>query len=974
MATTGSPTFGDLLRRYRVLACLTQEVLAERAHLSTRAIKSLEQGINRAPRAATLALLVEAMALSPEARATLVAAAQQDTHTAREGAERSASIGDTAPLLVGRAQELALLSEHLAGVGPPVLLLAGEPGIGKSRLLRHAAEQAPAAGWQVLVGGCQRRGGQEPYAPLLQALAAALAGRTHTELRAMLRGCAWMVRLLPELANGPIEPLPAWSMSPEQERRLMIGAVERLLANVAGPAGTLLVLDDLQWAGTDALDLLATLARTGAGKLRVLGAYRDTEIHPHDPLTGALADLAQASLVRHHVVPPLAPAEVRQLLDAILIGEPGDGAALAARVAQRTGGVPFFVVSCALALRADARAGREAIPWDVTQGIRQRVAALPAVAQEVLGVAAIAVGRTVQAPVLAAVLEQSERSVLAGLEVAGQTRLLEDVEGGYRIAHDLIREVLEADLGSARRAMLHRRTAEALEARYGGATAEVLAYHYGRSDVPERAVGYLEQAGDQARAQYGRAAAEGFYREGVEWLDRLGRPLDAARVREKLGRLLHTGARYAEALAVLEPAAAACRAAGDYEATGRVEAEISFTHNDRGTAAEGLARLESVLVLLAERGPSRALAALYSQQADHLHMLGRLREDLAATEQAERIARLVGDDEHLGEALQLRGTALLLMGRVAEAIRALSAAVTVTEAAGYHYRLCAALWVLAYAHQEVGAFTAGRQAAEHSLQLAERHGFRTQATMTVMRRGWIAFLSGEWGVARRDFEQAITMGREVGPFWGSVFGPLGLAALCLAEGAQAEAEQHLEECERLLHAGLAANAGLRIVGQRVSCVLAERDLLAGQPGQARARLAAVLDPGTPLEEDVTPSLPLMAWALHDLGEVDEAAEAAWQAVACAREQGRQVLLVDALRVAAMVAGRQGRWEKAESALAEGLLLARHLSYPYGEARLLLVSSESHIHQGQPESAREHLEAARAIFGRLGASKDLERAE
>jgi tetratricopeptide (TPR) repeat protein/transcriptional regulator with XRE-family HTH domain len=974
MATTGSPTFGDLLQRYRVLAGLTQEALAERARLSTRAIKALEQGINRAPRTATLALLVEALALSAEARATLVAAMQQDTRAAREGAERNASKRDTAPLLVGRTQELALLAGHLAGVAPPVLLLAGEPGIGKSRLLQHAAEHAKTAGWRVLVGGCQRRGGQEPYAPLLQALAAALAGRTRAELRAMLQGCAWLVRLLPELADGPIEPLPAWSMSPEQERRLMIGAVERFLTNVAGPAGTLLVLDDLQWAGADALDLLTTLARAGVARLRIVGAYRDTEVHPHDPLAGTLADLAQAGLVRHHVLSPLAPTEVRQLLNAMLIGNLGDGAALAARVAQRTGGVPFFVVSCALALRADARAGIEAIPWDVAQGIRQRMAVLPAVAREVLAVAAIAVGRTVQAPLLATVLEEPESAVLAGLETAWRARLLEDVEGGYRIAHDLIREVLEADLSSARRAMLHRRTAEMLEARSAAATAEVLAYHFGRSDVPERAVGYLEQAGDQARAQYGRAAAESFYREAVQWLDRLGRPLDAARVRERLGTLLRTGARYAEALAALEPAAEAYRAVGDLEATGHVVATMAGVHVDLGTAAEGLKHLEPVLALLAERGPSRTLAALYTQQADLLYMLGRLWEDLAATEQAERIARLVGDDEHLGDALQLRGTALLRLGRLAEAVRALSAAVTVTEAAGYQFRLGSALWTLAYTYQEVGAFAAGTQTAARALQLAERHGFLMVVTLTNVRLGWIAFLSGEWAAARRDFEQAVTAGREVGPFWGSVFAPLGLGALCLTEGAQAEAAQHLEECERLLRAGEEANTGLRITGQRVTCVLAERDLLAGKPHLARVRLAPWLNPDTPMEEDVTQSLPLMAWALLELNELDNAAEAAWQAVACAREQGRQVLLVDALRVAAMVAARQGRWATAEDALAEGLSLARRLGYPCGEARLLLVSGELSVQMGQSEPAREHLEAARAIFARLGARKDLERAE
>jgi tetratricopeptide (TPR) repeat protein len=129
-----------------------------------------------------------------------------------------------------------------------------------------------------------------------------------------------------------------------------------------------------------------------------------------------------------------------------------------------------------------------------------------------------------------------------------------------------------------------------------------------------------------------------------------------------------------------------------------------------------------------------------------------------------------------------------------------------------------------------------------------------------------------------------------------------------------------------------------------------------------------------LEEDVTPLLPLLAWALLDLGGVGEAAEVAARAVARARDQGRQVLLVDALRVAAMIAARQGHWEEAECALQEGLALARRMGYPYGEARLLLVYGTLHAQTGQPELARERLETAQAIFQRLGARKDIERAE
>src|SRR5207302_11453645 len=169
------------------------------------------------------------------------------------------SVSDTPPL-VGRGRELALVERHLAGEGAPLLLFAGEPGIGKSRLLREAGRRAASHGLRVLEGGCQRRDGQESFAPLLAAIKRYLSTRTPAELRADLRGCAWLVRLLPELADGPIEPLPAWTVSPDQERRLVFAAVRRFLANVAGPAGTLLVLDDLQWAGADALDLVRTPA------------------------------------------------------------------------------------------------------------------------------------------------------------------------------------------------------------------------------------------------------------------------------------------------------------------------------------------------------------------------------------------------------------------------------------------------------------------------------------------------------------------------------------------------------------------------------------------------------------------------------------------------------------------------------------------------------------------------------------------
>jgi hypothetical protein len=272
-------------------------------------------------------------------------------------------------------------------------------------------------------------------------------------------------------------------------------------------------------------------------------------------------------------------------------------------------------------------------------------------------------------------------------------------------------------------------------------------------------------------------------------------------------------------------------------------------------------------------------------------------------------------------------------------------------------------------HQEKGSFLAARRMTERALQLAERHGFRMCAANATLQRGWLSFWTGGWEAARRDLEEALAMSRAIGPYWASAYFPLGLGSLCLAEGAEAAAAQHLEECEQLVRSG-----GYVPVRLFAACVFAERDVLAGRPDVARARLAPLLDPSTPLEEDMTQLLQLMAWALLDQDEVVEASAVAAQAVARARETGRLVLLVDALRVLAMVATRQGCQVEANDALEEGVLLAQRLGYLYGEARLLQVSYELHVHTGQAGMARERLEAAQGLFAQLGAWMDLARVQ
>ena len=166
MTRTETTTFGPVLRQFRLAAGLTQEELAERCGLSVRGISDLERGVNVRPRRDTIELLVQALSLTGPDRLALEEAARVP-----KSAVEVLDQGDNAYIpFVGREDERRAFADFLDGRGPPALLIAGEPGIGKTRLLQEAMAMAATAGKAVLIGGCQRRGGQEPFTPISDAI------------------------------------------------------------------------------------------------------------------------------------------------------------------------------------------------------------------------------------------------------------------------------------------------------------------------------------------------------------------------------------------------------------------------------------------------------------------------------------------------------------------------------------------------------------------------------------------------------------------------------------------------------------------------------------------------------------------------------------------------------------------------------------------------------------------------------------
>jgi predicted ATPase/DNA-binding XRE family transcriptional regulator len=984
MATAPPALLGSLIKHYRQASDLTQEALAERAQLSVRGLSNLERGLNLVPHHDTLERLMAALDLSATERAVLRAAAQPV-----QGAALPAALsltGSSRVPLVGRQSVMARLERHLAGEGPPLMLLAGEPGIGKTRLLQEVSQWAMAHGFTVLAGGTRRGSAGEPYAPLPETLRRHVRHQSPAARRAALEGCALLVELLPELGGAAIAPRPA--AAPEQQRRLMFAAVARFLTNVAGPAGTVLLLDDLQRASPDALDLLAMLAweadaspldeglpERAAPSVRVVGACRETEVVDGDALSLLLTELAPVELAARHVLAPLAPDESARLFDDLLVGVAGVSPARKEQVLQRAGGVPFYLVSYAQALRnPDQDESMGVPPWDVQQSVRQRVARLSGVARAVLRVAAV-LGKESPRQVLVAAVDQPADAVYAGLDEVCRERLLaEDGAGAYHFTHDLIGDVVVAAMGAAERAALHQHLGEVLEQVAGpdpdGRSLEALAYHYGRSDNMAKAVLYLERAADSAQGQGAHNSAEQYYQEALARLARAGRSMDAARVRYKLGRLLRVmGRRHEEALVLLDEAASSYRAAGDRANLGQVTAEIGRLHLARGTLEEGIWHLEGVRCLLVGDTPAAPAPEIPELDAilQQLYLRGgRYEAYVAAVERDAVRAREAGQHAALAAIDLQRGLALLALGRGEEGVLVLEQASHLAETTGNLTALvetlanAAALCLLEAKLDLVLAYVERAQVA------AERLGDVVHLIFLHFLRGTALFYQGEGHRAHESFERGTALANVLGASSTSHYPWFGLAVLALARTELDDAGRYLDEGVRLARRSNDAHALRYLYGH-----LAERDLLAGRAAAANAQLRRLLE--QPEQPGVTPFLLVrLAWAHLEVGDLEAATETVAQALTRARAERTPMQVVDGLWVQARVRMRQGRWAEAAAVLQEALAPARRLPYTLGTLRLLEAAAEVYRHEGSTAQARRSLEEARLLCARLGADREAAR--
>ncbi|MGD9934196.1 MAG: AAA family ATPase [Dehalococcoidia bacterium] len=435
---------------------------------------------------------------------------------------------------VGRPVETARLREKLAlavsGQGG-VVMLVGEPGIGKTRMIEQFCDDAVADGAVAIGGRCFEGEWAPPFGPFVEALSALSKLATPAELRAdMGYGAAALARLVPAIGEARPETLEPTQLTPNEEHFRILDAVRELLLAQAKRRPLVLVLDDLHWADAGSLAMLRHCARRVRGSgLLIIGAYRDVELDRQHPLAEALQQLRREAEYERIVLRGLDAAAVREMIS--LAGEQEADPAFVQAISDETGGNPFFIRETLLHLVEEGKLVQERGQWrstvssieelSIPEGVRQvvgrRLSRLSEAANRLL-TASSAFSGPFAFSVAAAGAGIDDDSALDAIDEALSAQLVRAsvLTDTYEFSHALVRHTLYSEMNPSRQVRLHRKLAESLESASATArgsretpgtpaSAAEIAYQYHRSvALPggERGVAWALRAADDAESSY----------------------------------------------------------------------------------------------------------------------------------------------------------------------------------------------------------------------------------------------------------------------------------------------------------------------------------------------------------------------------------------------------------------------------------------------------------------------------------------
>lgn len=699
---------------------------------------------------------------------------QYAAHPSAAFDEREGEFGGFRPRsrIIGRETQVNRLLKlwELAQQGQgQVVLIAGEAGIGKTRLAQEVAAQIHNA--VVLAGHCSEAEGRSPYYPFIEAGRDYLARTPTANLRLQMADSAPVVAtLLPELYDLIPDLPPLAQLNTEHERLRLMHGLAQFVYRATAARSWFLLLDDLHWADTASLQVFHYLVRNiDTAPLFVVGTYRDIELDPEHPLNEMRRSLSRYPAYHHMQLNRLDQQGVGQLLNEFWGQEvPQEWVAA---IYQRTGGNPFYAEEAAKDLVDQGTAALREGVWHFAPAIDvqlpqrahdlilRRVSRLTTGPQDLLRLAAV-LGQQFTFDNLLTVAGQSEEQLLENLDILLERELIHEGENNTMLAfnHGEIQEVVYGDLNPLRKRVLHRRVAGAIEdANSNGieAVSKDLAHHYAEAGDNKKAFEYSLVAGKQARNLHAYQLALSWYEHALRLLPEQASPETMTELYEGLGHMRQAQALQMESLEAFTKMREAAEAAGNAISQARAWSRISEIQDKQGdpqAALESARHAEAITRGAGEPGQAELARALYRKGWEHFR-LGDLEEAFPLGRESLELSRQLGPVARRETAMSLN-----LLGSVSR-LR--------------------------------GHYSTAAEYQEQALSLYRELGDREKEGVMLHNLAVNATHRGDYQTAETLFDEALTIHREIGNRQSELITLTGMASAEIGLGKYESAEQKL---------------------------------------------------------------------------------------------------------------------------------------------------------------------------------------
>jgi class 3 adenylate cyclase/tetratricopeptide (TPR) repeat protein len=658
--------------------------------------------------------------------------------------------------LVGRDSEQADLrravDEAMAGHGG-LAVVAGEAGVGKSRLVAEIGGEAEARAMRVLTGHCVEMDSVPPYLPYVEMIEQVISSpRSPLALREALGDVApEIARIAPALRRlFPNIPEPL-ELPPELARRYLWNSFRDFVARGAQTQPLLLVLEDLHWADDYTLLLTEYLAPLlPEMPVRIIGTYRDDEIDISHPLSHVISQLGRRRLIDRISLRRLSFGNVRAMVEALVGQPPPEG--LVRVIDSETEGNPFFVEELYLHLaesgvlldergrvRPDLKVDEASVPESIRLVVGARLSRLSRSTREALVAAAVS-GRVFAPDFVGEVAGVDTDTLIDAFEEAEQARLIAPVKGDGNLvfSHELIRQTLLADVSTLKRERLHLQAANAIERRYADDLEEHaadLTHHLsraGRSGDRPRLVRYLTMAGERAAEAAAFDDAVAHFDQALSLVE-LGNKDTRAELLERLAMALRSVGRWDDALRTMNEALDLYQALARTDAIGRLSwamvSQLTWTARLR-EAVQAAQRALAALGDIASADRARLLSAMgwaVTMGDDYVRAKGMF-------DQARALADQVGNERALADVLHMQTIHHFEYAQFLDGVSAGLRAASVFEREGALWDLCSVHAFVIYQDGALGSREQAIRLADKTMAIAERLGHLGATFMLLLYR------------------------------------------------------------------------------------------------------------------------------------------------------------------------------------------------------------------------------------------------